>query len=86
MIPRIAAVTRKSRPGKVKAESFQSRSKTGTKARGMRASRSVTKVFNFPSSEGSTTRAIMILQTGGNVPDPKIYIHIFCVAHRRRCQ
>ena len=50
MVPRIAALTRKSRPGKKEADILQSQLKTGTKARGMRASRSVTKVFSFPSS------------------------------------
>ena len=84
MVPRIAALTRKSRPGKEEADILQSRSKTGTKARGMRASRSVTKVFNFPSSEGSTRRAIIILQTGGNVPDPNFNLQnqFFFVVYR----
>ena len=68
IIPKMPAVTRKSRPGRLSAEMIQSLSKTGTKARGIRASSRVTKVFIFPSSEESTTRAIIILQTGGSVP------------------
>ena len=71
IIPKMPAVTRKSRPGSLSAEMIQSLSKTGTKARGIRASSRVTKVFNFPSSEESTTRAIIILQTGGSVPVQK---------------
>ena len=72
IIPKMPAVTRKSRPGRLSAEMIQSLSKTGTKARGIRASSRVTKVFNFPSSEDSTTRAIIILQTGGSVPVQEI--------------
>ena len=71
IIPKMPAVTRKSRPGRLSAEMIQSLSKTGTKARGIRASSRVTKVFIFPSSEESTTRAIIILQTGGSVPVQK---------------
>ena len=71
MTPSMLEVTRKSRPGKVSAELFQRRSSTGTKARGMRACRRATKVFSFPSSDGSTIRAIMILQMGGTAPEEK---------------
>ena len=77
MTPSMLEVTRKSRPGKVSSELFQRRSSTGTKARGMRACRRATKVFSFPSSDGSTIRAIMILQMGGTAPEEKdVSIHV----------
>ena len=39
MVPRIAALTRKSRPGKEEADILQSQSKTGTKAKSVQLSK-----------------------------------------------